>query len=119
MSVPNAASPATTQYRAPTGEDGVERGGELSGAVADQIAEPVIAFPGAEQVAGGLGGPRSGRVGRDAGEVDTPRSDFDDEQDVEPSQGCGVNACEVGGGDGGGLGADELDPRGPGPVESG
>jgi len=48
------------------------------------------------RVAGGLGGPRPGRVGGDAGEVHRAGGVFDDEQDVEPVQERGVDAGEVG-----------------------
>jgi hypothetical protein len=53
------------RLRAVTGEDAVERGGELAVPVANQEVEP--AGPLAEvheEVAGLLGGPGSGRMGR-------------------------------------------------------
>jgi hypothetical protein len=52
------------------GEDGIETGDELGVSVADQETQPLdpIAKVG-EQVAGLLGHPCSGRVGRDTGEV--------------------------------------------------
>ncbi len=69
-----------------------------------------------EEVAGRLGGPRSGRVGRDPREVNPSRGDLDDEQDMEPPEKRGVDAREVGRDDRSGLGADEVGPGGPGSV---
>lgn len=42
-----------------------------------------------------------------------------EEQDVEALEGGGVDAAEVGGDHSAGLGAEELRPRGPGPVRRG
>ena len=89
---------------------------KLSGAVADQVSEPVIIAEAHEEVAGGLGGPRPGRVGGDPGEVHLAGSDLDDEQDVVSAQGCGVDAREVGRDDACGLGSGELDPGWSGPI---
>src|SRR5512133_546238 len=53
------------------GEDGVERGREVAGAVADEEPEAggaVVEVP--QQVAGLLGGPRSGRMARCPEDVD-------------------------------------------------
>ena len=47
------------------------------------------------EVAGGLGGPRPGRVGGDACKMDAAGSDFDNEQNVEPAKHRGVDAREV------------------------
>ncbi len=58
-----------------------------------------------------MGGPWPGGVGRDPGEMNPPGSHFDDEQDVEPAQECGIDAREVGRDDPCCLGADELHPR--------
>ena len=74
----------------------VEGSGELSGAVADQEPEPVIVAESHEEVAGGLGGQWPRRVGGDPGEMHSTGVHLDDEQDVEPAQGCRVDAREVG-----------------------
>jgi hypothetical protein len=63
------------------GEDGVERGGELRVPVPDQ--EPKVIRPRVEvhdQVAGLLGHPHPGGVGRDPREVDPPLLNLDDEE---------------------------------------
>ena len=69
-----------------------------------------------EEVAGGLGGPRAGRVCGDPGEMHPPGSHLDNEQHVKPAQSCGVDASEVGGDDPSGLGSDELHPRRTGAI---
>ncbi len=64
-------------------EDHVEAGRELRVAVADEIAtlaDQVVARAG--EVAADLAYPGLGRVSRDAGDVDLPRADVDEEQDV-------------------------------------
>jgi len=76
----------------------------------------VIVGESRQEVAGGLGGPRSGRVGGDPCEVDPACGDFDHEQDVEPVQERGVDTREVGGNDRLRLGADELRPGRSGAV---
>jgi hypothetical protein len=85
-------------HREPLGaEHLVERGGELRVAVADQ--EPAGREPLTKcqrEVAGLLGDSGSGRVGRDAGEVDATGVEFNEEQDVETSQEDGLDAEEVG-----------------------
>ena len=91
-----------------SGEDGVEGPGELSGAVSDQELERMTFAEAAHQVSGGLGGPRSGRVGRDPREMSSSCGDLDDEQNVESALKRGVDTCEVGGEDCFGLGSDEL-----------
>ena len=48
-------------------------------------------------------GPWACGVRGDTDEVNASRSVFDDEQDMEPFQGRGVDACKVGGEDGFGL----------------
>jgi hypothetical protein len=98
------------------GEDGVERRGEVSGAVADQEPESMCVGESHQQVANRLGGPRTGRVGGDSGEVDPSRGDFDDEEDVESAEACSVDAREVGRDDPGCLGANELRPGRSGAV---
>ena len=59
-----------------------------------------------EQVAGCLGGPGSGWVGGRAGVEDLPGGDVDEEQDVDPLEGGGVDGEEVTGDSG--LGVEEL-----------
>ena len=49
------------------------------------------------QAADCLGGPGSGGVGCDAGEVHSSGVCFDEEQDVEPAQGDSVDREQVGG----------------------
>ena len=66
-----------------------------------------------------MGGPDAGGVGGDPGEVDASRVDLDEEQDVEPSQGDGVDAAEVGGDHRLGLGADERRPCRAGAARGG
>ena len=90
------------------GEHVVEGSGVLAGAVADH--EPDRPLVGRGEVAGGLGGPGSGWVGRDSGEVHPSGVDLDEEQDVEAVQGDGVDAEEVGRDCGVGLAVNELAP---------
>ena len=69
-------------------EHGVEGGGELAVAVADEESEvPVGVVEVHDQVAGLLGEPGCGRVGGDAEDVDAAGGVFDDEECVEPVQG--------------------------------
>ena len=100
------------------GEHSIEGPCELSGAVSDEVSEPVVIAESHEEVAGGLGGPWPGRVGRDPSEVHATGVDLDDEQDVEPAQECRVDTREVSGDDPRRLGPNELDPRWPGPIAS-
>ena len=58
----------------------IEAGKELAGTVADQESD--CRFGTHAEVAGGLGGPRAGRVACDAGEMHAPTVEFDEEQDV-------------------------------------
>ncbi len=57
-----------------------------------------------------LGHPGAVGVGRDAEEVDDAPLELDDEQHVVAAEQDGVDGEEVGGHDGVGLGAEELDP---------
>jgi hypothetical protein len=97
-------------------EHGVERGRELSGAVADQESELGGALAEVhDEVAGLLGGPGPVGVFGDAQDVQGAVADFDHEQDVESPQGeCAVDVEEVDGQHAGGLGAQELSPAGVG-----
>jgi hypothetical protein len=101
------------QYCRPgRGEHGVERGGELSVAVADQVSEPVPGFLqiGGE-VAGELGGPLAGRVSGDAEQVHPSCLVFDDERDVQAlERERAVDMKEISGQEGGGVGAQEYAP---------
>ena len=93
------------------GEDGVEGGGELGVAVADQEPEPVGAVVEVhEQVAGLLGDPGAGRVGGDPGDVHAATVVLDDDENVEPAQEDGVDVGEVDGEDRVGLRGQELSP---------
>ena len=88
-----------------TGEDRVERGGELVVPVADQEPEPVRA--GVEihqQVAGLLSDPDTGGVSGDPAEVHVAIAVLDHEQDVEAAQEDGVDVGEADREDRAGLG---------------
>ena len=96
------------------GEDGVEGGGELGVAVADQEPEASTGVVEVhEQVAGLLGEPGSGGVGGDAEDVHAAGGVLDDEERVEPVQGDGVEVEQVAGQDRVGLRAEELAQDGP------
>ena len=70
-----------------TGQDGVERIGELPGAVADQEPEGCGAVVEVhQQVADLLGGPGSGRMARRAEDVHVAASHFDGEDHIDPFQ---------------------------------
>ena len=70
------------------GEDGVEGGGELGVAVADEEPESSTGVVEVhEQVAGLLGEPSCGGVGGDAEDVHAAGGVLDDEEDVQPVQG--------------------------------
>jgi hypothetical protein len=93
------------------GEYGVERGGGLGVAVPDQ--EPVPA-PGVVEIHAEvsclLGQPGSGGVGSDPEDVHAACGVLDDEEDVEPAQGDGVEVEQVAGENRMGLGPQELGP---------
>ncbi len=95
------------------GEDGVERGGELAGAVADEEPEcggAVLEV--LQQVAGLLGGPGSGRVSGRPEDVDVAAAGLQSEDDVDPFQGDrAVEVEEVHGQHGRGLHSQEPAPR--------
>ncbi len=99
---------------ADSGEYVIERTGVLAGAVADHEPDGLVVTH--EQVPGGLGGPGTGGVGGDPGEVHPSGVHFDEKQHVEPAQGDGVNAEEVSRHQAVGLGSDELAPRRSGPI---
>jgi hypothetical protein len=93
------------------GEDGVESGGELAVAVAEEESEvPVGVVEVHEQVARQLGEPGSGRMSGDAEDVDAAGGVLDDEERVEPLQGDRVDVEQVAGQDRLGLHAEELRP---------
>ncbi len=92
-------------------EDGVERGGEVRSAVADQelnVLEPLAEAEG--EVAGLLHGPLSGRVRGDPANVHPAGAMFDEHQDVQPPGEHGARGQETGCDDPGALGAQELPP---------
>ena len=98
------------------GEDGVERGGELGVAVADEEPEATAGVVEVhEQVAGLLGQPGAGRVRGDAEDVYAAGGVLDDEERVEPVQGDGVEVEQVAGEDRVGLRPQELGPGRSGP----
>src|SRR5919107_4435906 len=73
---------------ASAGQDGIEGGGELAGAVADEEPESGGAVGEVhQQVAGLLGGPRSGRMTGCPEYMDVAVADFQGEEDVDPFQG--------------------------------
>jgi hypothetical protein len=90
------------------GQDGIERRGELAGAVADEEPErggAVVEVH--QQVAGLLGGPRSGGMAGRA-DVHVAAVDLQGEEHVDPFQGDGaVDVEEVYGQQGRGLRAQE------------
>jgi hypothetical protein len=92
-------------------EYGVERGGEVRSAVADQesdVLEPLVEGEG--EVAGLLHRPLAGGMCGDAAEVHPAGAVLDKYQDVQPFQQHGVRVQEVDGEDPGGLGVQELPP---------
>ena len=63
-----------------------------------------------QQIAGGLGGPCSGWVRADPGQVCSAGTVLDRDQDVDPPERDGVYVQKVHGEDGLGLGGEELAP---------
>ena len=98
------------------GQNRVERGRELSGAVADEEPEPPDVLAEVhDEVAGLLGGPGPVGLRGHAEDVQVAVADLEREQDVEPPQRYrAVDVEEVDGQHGGGLGAQELPPAGVG-----
>src|SRR4029079_6126895 len=92
------------------GQYRVERGRELSGAIADEESEPPdVVAEDPDEVAGLLGGTGSVGARGDAEYVQGAVANLECEQDVEPSQGeRAVDVEEVDGEHAGGLGAYEL-----------
>jgi hypothetical protein len=93
------------------GENLIESGGELGVTVPDE--EPERLDPVAEihdEVAGLLGGPGSGRIGRHAQDVHAPSVHLHDEQDVQPLQHDRVHTEEVASQQTVGLSAQERPP---------
>jgi hypothetical protein len=74
--------------RCRSGQDAVEGGGELAGAVADEEPEGGVAVVEVHQeVAGLLGGPRSVGMRGQAEDVCIAVADFQGEEDVDPFEG--------------------------------
>jgi hypothetical protein len=94
------------------GQGGIERRGELAGAVADEEPEGGgVVGEVHQQVAGLLGGPGSGRVAGRPEDVQVAVADFQGEQDVDPFQGDrAVDVEEVHGQHGRGLRTQEPSP---------
>jgi hypothetical protein len=94
-------------------EDGVEGGGELGVAIADEEPELLSSLVEVHgQVPGQLSQPRSGRVRGDAEDVDATVGVLDDEERVQPLEGDGVDMKQVAGQDPVRLGPQELGPGG-------
>ena len=90
---------------------GVERGGEVRPAVADQEPDVPGLLAGAEgEIPCLLNGPLAGRVGGDAAEVHPAGAVLDEHQDVKPVQQHGVHVQEIHCEDPGRLGVQELPP---------
>ena len=95
-------------------EHGVEGGGELAVAVADQEPDaPLGVVEVHEQVPRELGQPAAGWVRGDAEDVYAPGGVLDDEERVEPLQGDRVEVEQVAGQDRLGLRVEELRPGRP------
>ncbi|MGO4747139.1 hypothetical protein AB4212_00585 [Streptomyces sp. 2MCAF27] len=78
------------------GEDGVERGSELAVPVTDEVPEaPSPLLKVREQIAGKLGDPYAGRMGGDTQDVNAPRGDLHDEEDIETSEKDGLHMHEI------------------------
>ena len=92
-------------------EDGVERGGEVRSAVADQepdALEPLVEVEG--EVAGLLHRPLAGGMWRDATDVHPAGAVLNEHQDIKSLQQRGVHVQEIDGEDPGRLGMQELPP---------
>ncbi len=98
---------------ASSAEHGVERAGELPCSVTNEEPESVVVGESHEELARGLGGPWSGRVGGDSGQGHSAGRDFNDQQDVESAEQRGVDTGEVGGDDCVGLRSKNSDHDGP------
>ena len=96
-------------------EDFIERADELAAPVTNQGPRSgELVGVSQEQVAGCLGGPRSGRVAGRLGVEHLSGGDVDEEQDVDPFECGGVDGEEVTGDSG--LGVKELCPGHVGSV---
>ena len=96
------------------GEDGVEGGGELCVAIADEELDRARALGEVHrQVAGLLGHPVGDWVSRDAGDADEERVMVDEHEDVEPAEKNGVDVEEVTGHQSLRLRGEELRPGWP------
>ena len=80
-------------------EDCVEGLGELPGSISNQESERVVFAEPHHEIASCLGSPGAGGVGSDPCEMNPSCGVFDDEQNVEAFEHCGVDAGEVGGDD--------------------
>ena len=102
------------------GEDRVDGDGELGVAVADQEPEaPTGVVEVHAEVAGLLGQPGAGGVSGDAEEVHAASDVLDDEEDIQPAQGDGVEVKQVADQDRVRLGPQELGPGWSGPSRRG
>jgi hypothetical protein len=92
-------------------EDGVERGGEVRSAVADEelnVPEPLV--EGESDVTSLLDRPFAGGVGGNAAQMHPAGFMLDEHQDIQSLQQHRVHVEEVNGEDPGGLGVQELSP---------
>jgi hypothetical protein len=95
-----------------SGEDSVERGGELGIPIAKHEPEPTAPLLKVHhQVSGLLGDPLPHRMRRNPQHMDPAGRDLDREQDVQPLQEERVHGEEVHGQHALGLGSEELAAR--------
>jgi hypothetical protein len=99
------------------GEDRIECPGEARVSVSKQKRHGGGAV--GEQVAGGLGGPRAGRVRGHAEQMGPAGAVLDRDQRIEPSEKYGVHVHKVHGQDGLGLRGEELAPGRARPTRCG
>jgi len=97
-----------------------EGGGELGVAVPDQEPEASTGVVEVhQQVAGLLGEPGAGGVSGDAEDVYAAGGMLDDDEDMQPVQGGGVEMAQVAGQDRVRLRGQEFGPRGSGAARAG
>ena len=108
---PRSLDRGSDDHDALGGEEGVEGGGELGVAIADEELDRVR--PVGElhrEVPGLLGDPARDRVGRDAGDPHETAVVVDEPEDIEPAEEKGVDLEEVARHQLSRLGGEELGP---------